>query len=520
MPALKAPVDVPASAETRRVAISSRRQAWLRHRHILPSFIASLLICAWFVTWGDWNFFEREEFCGFYDAQARSIIAGHLDVPRAAIGSEAFIFEGKIYGYFGIGPALLRLPLVLAFNNMDGRWSRSMMMIACTINLVCAYRILRIVAGEQAPSSAAQRVIESLFILCAGIGSTDVFLVARSFTFHEAIMWGGAFALLFTWALLEYFARPRCSLLLLAALFAFMSLHSRATAGAGAVLVFCVLIGLLTWRAFKGSNAGGSTFGLSSTAKPLLHACIAGLAVIVIVGSYLALNYAKFRTFDGVPLKYYEFYIQNPHHLEVTGGRQIHPENIPTAIATYFGVHGLLFDAKFPWLLPSRDATFVGSPAITAVEGFSTFPVSMPALLLLAVIGCRPLLGGWNEAMRRLRLPAIGLLLGGGIVFATVAITERYLHDLYPALIVCAAVGVWRIGRESYARGATVVLAVLSLASVACNCSLALANQRLDVWGMGGIPPAKKAAFKEFQRSIYRFFNGTRKPAGAPQQRE
>jgi hypothetical protein len=63
-------------------------------------FFISALVWIWFVTWGDWKLFEPEDFCGFCDALARSIIHGHLDVPRTAIGIEAFTFEGKTYGYF------------------------------------------------------------------------------------------------------------------------------------------------------------------------------------------------------------------------------------------------------------------------------------------------------------------------------------------------------------------------------------------------------------------------------------
>src|SRR6266404_499333 len=79
---------------------------WRRHAYILPSFLICIVPWSWFVTWGDWKFFEPEDFCGFYDALARSILHGHLDVPRDAIGVEAFTFEGRAYGYFGIRPAL------------------------------------------------------------------------------------------------------------------------------------------------------------------------------------------------------------------------------------------------------------------------------------------------------------------------------------------------------------------------------------------------------------------------------
>src|SRR2546421_6190663 len=119
---------------------------------------------------------------------------------------------------------------------MEGHWSRLMMLIACSLNLICAYRILTLIRREQVANPRGHRLLHSLFILCAGLGSTNVFLVGRSFTYHEAIMWGGTFALLFTWALLKYLARPTWGWLTLAGFFAFMSFHSRATVGSGALL--------------------------------------------------------------------------------------------------------------------------------------------------------------------------------------------------------------------------------------------------------------------------------------------
>ena len=169
---------------------------WRSHSYILPSFALSIIVWCWFVTWGDWRFFQQEDFCSFYDAYARSIVHGHFDVPRSAIGAEAFTFEGKAYGYFGIAPALLRIPLVVLLPEMDGRWSRLMILMAATISLLCAYALLRMFRGNS-PLTATERFLHSIFILSAGIGSSMVFLIGRSFAYHEALMWSGAFGLLF-----------------------------------------------------------------------------------------------------------------------------------------------------------------------------------------------------------------------------------------------------------------------------------------------------------------------------------
>jgi hypothetical protein len=69
---------------------------------------------AWVVTGGSFRFNHAEVFGSFYDYQAASFLEGRLDVPEEAIGGEAFEARGKLYGYFGPTPALLRLPFVAA----------------------------------------------------------------------------------------------------------------------------------------------------------------------------------------------------------------------------------------------------------------------------------------------------------------------------------------------------------------------------------------------------------------------
>lgn len=454
------------------------RTWWRRHSYIFPSFLVSLIVWCWFVTWGDWKFFQPEEFCGFYDAYARSILHGHLDVPRSAIGLEAFTFEGKTYGYFGIAPALLRIPLVLIFPNMDGLWSRVMILLAATISLICGYALLRMFRGTVRELTTGERVLHSIFIITAGIGSTIVFLVGRSYTFHEALAWSGAFALLFAWAISRYFQRSQTKFLLLAAAFAFMSFHSRATTGAGALLAIGILAAVLSVRALWRPAFAAATLGFGKVEKAGRHAVIAGMAIAVTVAVYFGVGYAKFKTFEPMPMRYYDFYHEFPVRMRITAGKQIHLRNVPSAIATYFGVHGFRIKDAFPWFYLEEEQTVIGWPRNDVIEPFSTVPVSMPALSLLAVIGIAALSSGANETLRSARLSAATLFIGGSIVLATVGITERYLHDFYPALIICAAAGVTRLGSNQHIKSVNAVVAMLASVSILLNCSFSFIHQR------------------------------------------
>jgi hypothetical protein len=74
---------------------------------------------------------------------------------------------------------------------------------------------------------------------------------------------------------------------------------------------------------------------------------------------------------------------------------------------------------------------------------------------------------------------------------------------LDPALVIAAAAGVARI--ESSRRHVTLtgVLAMLSVISVALNCSFSLVNQRENL----GAPPAKVAEYEHLQESINRILH-------------
>ena len=138
------------------------------------------------------------------------------------------------------------------------------------------------------------------------------------------------------------------------------------------------------------------------------------------------------------------------------------------------------------------------------VDGFSSVPVSMPCLTLLALLGAWIVARGRDDVARRLRLPAAVLLIGGSIVLANVALSERYLHDFYPAIIVLAAVGLCRLETVRSGFGWKMGgLVTLTAISIMLNCSFALLHQRLTT----GAPPEKVTEFRQWQSRIDGYFH-------------
>jgi hypothetical protein len=517
-PILAAPGTRGATHRATKESPALPRPGLREHLFILPVLIIVLTTFAWFVTWGGWHLFDSEPLTGYYDAQARGILHGRLDVPPGAISFEAFLRDGKSYGYYGVAPALLRLPLAAMFPRMDGRWSRSFLLVACALNVLYAYRFLLLLREGDTPLSPAQKKTFSLFVLSAGIGSTNLFMASRSYVYHEAIMWGATFSLLFAYYLVRYLRRPTLRLLGFAGALAFMAFFSRATGGAGALLALLLLGAILLYLAIPRRSANppmisaaerqhsvsflSRAFGLSLPTHPLRHALLAGLMVISTIAFYFAINYAKFRTFDGVPVRLYAQYLKNPERMAITGGRQIHPENLRTGLASYFGLRAVEIGPEFPWVYMTVSPPVFAGAAIDVVEPTSSVPVSMPALFLLACAGVFTTIRARSPELRRLRLPVICLLAGGCVVLVTVGITERYLHDFYPFLLVAGAAGAVQFAAMRHTGPRAILaraLVPLTLVGICLNAAFAYDYQREIVWG---VPAATRAQLTNVRAGI------------------
>ncbi len=128
----------------------------------------------------------------FFDAQLQSIMEGRLDVPVEALGNGAFIRDGKSYGYFGMLPSLVRIPVLLMFPSAKGRLSLVSMLLAVMITSTSMILIGRR-SGFGPLRGRIIVVYVWLWYLCATIGSTQVSIAADPNMFVEPIRVGSGF---------------------------------------------------------------------------------------------------------------------------------------------------------------------------------------------------------------------------------------------------------------------------------------------------------------------------------------
>jgi hypothetical protein len=514
-----------------------------------------LLAFVWMVTCGTWEITVPESFGQFFDVQAESLLAGRWDVAPRGIAIEAFIHNGKFYGYFGFVPALARIALNAVAPSLWGCWSRISMTLGCCVSLIYAYLLLletRRAVGLGPALKSAARWVYAGFLITAGLGSTLIFLASRAYIYHEAIIWGGALALGCYCHMMRYVRRPTTANLLITAGLCFGSFFSRASVGSGAVVAMLLLtVGLFAaWllehqpgkpRWWKAPLRFVKRLARAPVA-PKGHVLAAGATVLAVVGVYIAVNQAKFGTwFDGMPFRYYNQVVFEPtqQRMQRTHGQAVSWANFRTDVNAYFSTRNIRFTRAFPFVANTPDAYFYPESRYATVEPYSSLSASMPALSLLALVGLlcalgpkrRPVSakvreGGLSSAVKT-QTPApsppsstsggercvmIGAIAGAVPVLLSAGISERYLHDFYPLLIVGGALGMnWALALRPapLRRGLLVGLAGLALFSVWTNVAFALVYQRTIVWG---VPLEKQIEFLQWQDQVAGWIKASPRP--------
>jgi hypothetical protein len=398
------------------------------------------------------------------------------------LSGEAFIFEGKTYGYFGPTPALLRLPFVAAkigFGQLS-RVSLTLHYVAC---LAAVYALLVHVAraaGGRANWPARIDVV--LFTAMTGLGTTLFFLGSRAYIYHEAILCGVAFALWGSYFSLRFLAEPARRWWIAALLCGVLSVHARPPVGLFALsMIGCASLAVAV-RAFRSTHDRSSGQGrLQAIWKPLGIATLAGAGVL----SFNGLSYLKFRSFEGAPLRYHVQY--DPARLATIESRNFHGANFRFNFDGYVWRPDFELRPTFPYffILGHNSHTYPGTK-MDMVEPVTAIPYTMPALVFLALAGGAFAFARWPEARGPLGVVVCATGPMALALFTAVALSQRYTTDFCPALLLLAAFGMqaFRLLNLRWRRAMHVTLAVLAVASIFITLAITLYNEGEAVWGV------------------------------------
>jgi hypothetical protein len=369
-----------------------------------------------------------------FNSMLDHLLRGHFDVDPRAVGYEGFSREGRVYAYWGIFPALLRLPLVVS-----SRWLQiditlwSCWIAACTAAAIKLHT-LRIV-GRAAPDVPAW-LLGYTAIALALSGAQICFL--RPLLYQEVCLWAGAFAALFVFAgvrgVLREFANGH-DLEIMALAFGGCLLTRVSIAIGLLAALLAVMLVILSRR-----RLSGSALAQVRILRPLIIAsCFVGIAAFV--------NFQRF----GNIATFADYSIYNYNKL--------FPDRVArTAAYGLFNIVRLPFGMIyyfFPvWVIQgSNHQLLLGAMRDRLIDAAElppgSFLLSDPLLLVLGLSGV--------TAMLKRRLVAFGAralvtaIAGGLVIPAVLMLTAismcfRYRLDFYPLFEFLAFVGVTTYG--------------------------------------------------------------------------
>lgn len=408
---------------------------------------------------------------GFFDAQGRAFLAGHLAVPPGTVGFEGILTGGQTYEYYGPVLALLRLPVLLLTHGLDGRLTQLSMLLALLVLLAGTAGLhwrVRAWLRPGAPLGRGELGLVGLLQLAVGAGSVVLYLVARPIVYHETELWGAALAIVALWAVLGVLRAPSGRGVALAGLLAVLTINTRVSVGLAVVLALVVAGAVLLVE------------------RPVRRGLVAGLAVGVLaaLGSSAAMNVAKFDVPFGIPLDRQvasKFEPSRQAALAANDGTIFGLRFVPTQLLAALRPDAVGSVRAFPWVgVPAGTPKVVGDVRFDTLQRSLSAPTSMALLCLLTLVG---LLGAVRLPGRR-RWASLGLLAAAAAGYAGVLsigyVTTRYLADALPLLVLGGALGLQTlVGGGRSRRSWAVAGALLVLLGVATNGGAGLLEQRL-----------------------------------------
>lgn len=409
-------------------------------------------ILAWVVFLGvliqDGGLLHRDTFGNFYDAQADALLHGHWNVDPSEVAFEGFKINGKVYEYFGPVPAIIRMPIEAITHRFHGRLTRLSLLLAETVLLVFAVRLVtaaRRASRPRAPTGRLDLALCALFVFAAGASST-LFLSGQSWVYHEALLWGAALTVGSLALLADFLESRRTSTLIWSCILAGLALNTRAVTGAGALVALGLVGAVELWRAVRSSETRTTQL---RTAQ-LRTVGVVALGLLIPTICYVLVNEARFGSMFGLPLdKQIVAQIDPQRRLALAAN---HNSMFGIKFAPTQALQALRPDALHPTRLfpfvdfPTKPSTVIGNAVFDTRDPTSSITSSEPALFLWALAGLATL--GWSR-LRRFSpgLRGWGLLSGGAAAscagFLSINfVANRYFTDVLPFLLVAGAVGV------------------------------------------------------------------------------
>lgn len=380
-----------------------------------------------------------------FNSMLEHLTRGEFDVDPAAVAFEGIVRGGKTYVYFGILPALLRLPLLptgaLAWLDVTGLYCALAATVALSFKLASVALI-----NDMLPKSRLQALAFFLIVLSLFLGGAQIQFL-RGTVYVETLEWAGAISAAFIYFAVRGLIAKRefsTGLIAMMASLAGLGLLTRVTTALGLYVAVGLLVLVLSWPSAGPFRNRLPRFVHDLASRRIIVALTILLGFVTLSG---IVNYGRWGgplKFTGDPTGYIGFLAAPGRLIRLESYGVFNIERLWYSILYYF----------LPiWAIVRPDGQFLFSEFETRIlDGVeappSSFLLSDPLLLVLGVAFLRRLPQLARERLLDIRAVAalmIGFLIPTFLILTFMYMGFRYRIEFYPFLEFAAFLGFYAI---------------------------------------------------------------------------
>ena len=419
-----------------RVGIRSALSNW----YCLPLIAVIAAYYLLLLSNGKFQLFAPEMLDRAFDNMLVHLLHGEFTIDREAIDFEAFTRDGKIYAYFGVFPALLRLVAMPFTDIAQAELARLSCLTAVVIFVALQLRMLLIVhyslpAGNRRPELLAVMVAATV------LSGPQLYILGSSSIYHEPILWSAAMAAVFNLVIVRAAFSGRSlrsrDLSLLATL-AGLTINTRPSVGVALYLGTILLVAWTMWSRYEPDRRARE---FSAKAARRLTTILPPIAVLGLAA--VAVGVINFERW-GNPLTFADLEHYDWLHLHTNFVDVFHNYGEFDMGRVWIGA--LYYATGIPYMLKAVPP--FAEVLRTRVAGIEAPPITPfltnPITILLAGIGLYRL--WWKpelpiRCVAVLRFTLIGHASAVLLILAAMFFTLRYRFDFAPFMTLAALIG-------------------------------------------------------------------------------
>ena len=388
---------------------------------------------------GTFRVFAPEMLDQAYNSMLTHMLHGQFDVDPKAIGFEAITRNGKTFAYFGVFPALLRLPALVFADISQAELAR--LSCLCALVVFIGLQLGALFSVHNCLPSASRR--PGFLTVMAGatlLSGPQIYILGSAAIYHESILWAAAMAAGFNLIVVRA-AFADCPLrgvdLVLLAIVAGLAINTRPPIGLDLSLSAIVLIITSGWRQYAARRDDEGAVARNTLGPPLVVAIsILGL----LTAGAGAVNFARW----GNPLTFLDFHYYG--EVQQTASRAAVLRDYGDFNVGRVWIGTLYYATGLPWLLKGVPpfAEFLRD-RIVAIEAPPLTPLlTNPITVLLATVGVYRAF--WKSDLPTRSLITLRVVLAGHVVPMIVVLgffyfTLRYRFDFAPFMTLASLIG-------------------------------------------------------------------------------